>query len=99
MHAIRLALCSLGDGRSSPHGPACTSRPETPTIMAKPPAAPPSPPAIPTPSPVVEPPIAPSQDVDLIVRSAHWDPFGVLGPHEVTLKGAKALAIRAFLPA
>ncbi|MDB5349966.1 MAG: alpha,4-glucan:alpha,4-glucan 6-glycosyltransferase [Planctomycetota bacterium] len=43
-------------------------------------------------------PTTSSQDIDLIIHSAHWDPFGVLGPHEITVKGAKALIIRAFLP-
>jgi len=64
--------------------------------MAKPNAAPASAPAT-TPQ-VVEPPVMSAQDIDSIVHSAHWDPFGILGPHELTIKGAKALAIRAFLP-
>ena len=41
--------------------------------------------------------ISPDKDVDLIVHSAHWDPFSILGPHEVTIAGKPALVIRAFL--
>ena len=50
----------------------------------------------PTPPPVAA--ITSPEDINLIVHSAHWDPFGILGPHEATVNGAKALVIRAFLP-
>ena len=38
------------------------------------------------------------EELDLIVHANHWNPFGVLGPHEVTQGNAKAQVIRAFLP-
>ncbi|HEU5118407.1 MAG TPA: hypothetical protein VFT74_17475, partial [Isosphaeraceae bacterium] len=37
-------------------------------------------------------------DVQQIVHSAHWDPFGVLGLHEATIEGKPGSVIRAFLP-
>jgi 1,4-alpha-glucan branching enzyme len=38
-------------------------------------------------------------DINLIVHAAHWDPFGILGPHEsVRENGGKGRIIRAFLP-
>jgi 1,4-alpha-glucan branching enzyme len=37
-------------------------------------------------------------DMNLIVHAAHWDPFSVLGPHEITVNGKPAWVIRAFLP-
>jgi 1,4-alpha-glucan branching enzyme len=37
-------------------------------------------------------------DVDLIVHSAHWDPFSVLGLHPATVDGADGQVLRAFLP-
>ncbi len=52
----------------------------------------------PKPTPPPAPAITSPEDVNLIVHSAHWDPFGILGPHEATVNGAKALVIRAFLP-
>ena len=45
-----------------------------------------------------EPPITPSSDVEQVVRASHWDPFGILGPHEVTSPDGPLLIIRAFLP-
>src|SRR5258708_19060751 len=36
-------------------------------------------------------------DLDLIIHANHWNPFTVPGPHEVTLDGARARTIRAFL--
>ncbi len=42
-------------------------------------------------------PITSPQDLDLIVRSSHWDPFSILGPHPVNVQGRPALVIRAFL--
>jgi 1,4-alpha-glucan branching enzyme len=43
-------------------------------------------------------PLTSAQDIDLIVHSAHWDPFSVLGPHEVTARGQTTWVVRAFLP-
>lgn len=46
-------------------------------------------------------PIAPltnPSDVDLLVHAAHWDPFSILGPHEVSLGNKRAQIVRAFLP-
>jgi 1,4-alpha-glucan branching enzyme len=37
-------------------------------------------------------------DMDLIIHSAHWDPFLVLGPHQVDADGSLRRTIRAFLP-
>ncbi|MBX6313622.1 MAG: 1,4-alpha-glucan branching protein GlgB [Isosphaeraceae bacterium] len=37
-------------------------------------------------------------DIDLIVHGNHWDPFSVLGPHEVSAGGRRARVLRAFLP-
>ena len=36
--------------------------------------------------------------IDAIALGLHGDPFSVLGPHDVTLEGGHALAIRAFRP-
>jgi 1,4-alpha-glucan branching enzyme len=44
------------------------------------------------------PPTVPPSDVNHLIHANHWDPFGVLGPHEVDLEGRKARTIRAFLP-
>ena len=41
--------------------------------------------------------IAPD-DLNLLIHANHWNPFGVLGPHEVLLGEAKARVVRAFLP-
>ena len=40
-------------------------------------------------------PGASQADIDLIVHGAHWDPFGILGPHAAD---GEWRAIRAFLP-
>src|SRR6516165_10059552 len=48
-------------------------------------------------STTTEPSTSPA-DVDLIIHSAHWDPFSVLGPHQIMLNGSPARIIRAFLP-
>jgi 1,4-alpha-glucan branching enzyme len=37
-------------------------------------------------------------EIKLIVRADHWDPFQVLGNHIIKKNGKKAVAIRAFLP-
>jgi 1,4-alpha-glucan branching enzyme len=37
-------------------------------------------------------------DIDLLIHSAHWDPFRVLGQHEVATDGVAARVVRAFLP-
>src|SRR5690242_19442497 len=37
-------------------------------------------------------------DLDFLVHANHWDPFSVLGPHEVTIDGQRAWTIRAFMP-
>jgi 1,4-alpha-glucan branching enzyme len=36
--------------------------------------------------------------LDRILGAYHWDPFEVLGYHEVTVDGSKKASIRAFLP-
>jgi len=37
-------------------------------------------------------------DLDLLVHANHWNPFSILGPHEVTtLNGTRVRTIRAFL--
>ncbi len=36
--------------------------------------------------------------VDALVAGAHPDPLSILGPHQLTLDGRRALAVRAFLP-
>ncbi|WZO97622.1 1,4-alpha-glucan branching protein GlgB [Isosphaeraceae bacterium EP7] len=38
------------------------------------------------------------EEIDLIVHAAHWDPFSVLGQHEVGGKSGKTVVTRAFLP-
>jgi 1,4-alpha-glucan branching enzyme len=37
-------------------------------------------------------------DIDLILHSAHWDPFTILGQHPVALNGKPSRVVRAFLP-
>ncbi|HEV3163108.1 MAG TPA: 1,4-alpha-glucan branching protein GlgB [Isosphaeraceae bacterium] len=37
-------------------------------------------------------------DIDFIIHANHWNPFGVLGPHEVTIDGQPARTVRAFMP-
>ncbi|MGE5327148.1 MAG: 1,4-alpha-glucan branching protein GlgB [Deltaproteobacteria bacterium] len=39
-----------------------------------------------------------ADELDLIVRAEHSDPFHILGIHPVMVKGKPAVAIRAFLP-
>ena len=41
---------------------------------------------------------APREEVELILRAEHSDPFNVLGAHRVELAGKPATAIRAFMP-
>jgi 1,4-alpha-glucan branching enzyme len=46
---------------------------------------------------------APSEEVDQLIHANHWNPFVILGPHEVDLGGSrngsgKGVAVRAFLP-
>ncbi len=43
-------------------------------------------------------PTAPQDTMDHLAHGNHWDSFGVLGSHEVTLGGRPGRAIRAFLP-
>ena len=44
-------------------------------------------------------PTAGADDVNQLVHANHWNPFLVLGPHEVEIKGAgPSLAVRAFFP-
>lgn len=38
------------------------------------------------------------KDIQLLVDSAHWDPFRVLGLHQASINGSKGSVIRAFLP-
>jgi 1,4-alpha-glucan branching enzyme len=37
-------------------------------------------------------------DLQQVVFSSHWDPFGVLGPHEVAIDGRPGMVVRAFMP-
>jgi len=41
---------------------------------------------------------ASGEEIDLILRAAHSDPFHILGIHQVEFDGKPAIAIRAFLP-
>jgi 1,4-alpha-glucan branching enzyme len=41
---------------------------------------------------------APIEEIELILRAEHSDPFHVLGAHPVEVSGNPAIAIRAFLP-
>ncbi len=41
---------------------------------------------------------APVEEIELILRAAHSDPFHVLGAHPVKVQGKSAIAVRAFLP-
>src|SRR3954451_9869244 len=38
------------------------------------------------------------EDLGLIVHADHWNPFQVLGPHDLPSEGAPAKVVRAFLP-
>jgi 1,4-alpha-glucan branching enzyme len=40
-----------------------------------------------------------SREIQTLVEGDHGDPFGVLGPHRVSLDGTPAVAVRAFRPA
>src|SRR5437870_4513290 len=42
---------------------------------------------------------APAEEVELLVKARHSDPFHLLGPHIVEQGKKKSLSIRAFLPA
>ena len=44
------------------------------------------------------PPSLSPDDLNLLIHANHWDPFGVLGPHEIAAGGAKGRMVRAFLP-
>ncbi|GIW88813.1 MAG: 1,4-alpha-glucan branching enzyme GlgB [Isosphaeraceae bacterium] len=37
-------------------------------------------------------------ELELLIHSAHWDPFAVLGIHPVSVDGRRAMLVRAFLP-
>jgi 1,4-alpha-glucan branching enzyme len=41
---------------------------------------------------------APSEEIGLILRAEHSDPFHILGAHPIQRDGKPAIAIRAFLP-
>ena len=43
-------------------------------------------------------PTIPTEQIDLIVRNQHHDPFTVLGSHEIELEGKSAWVVRAYLP-
>src|SRR4051812_11188433 len=43
-------------------------------------------------------PATSQEDVDLIVHADHWNPFQVLGLHDLPTKGAPGKVVRAFLP-
>ena len=38
------------------------------------------------------------EQVDSIIRNLHHDPFQILGPHEVEIKGRRKWVVRAFVP-
>jgi 1,4-alpha-glucan branching enzyme len=42
--------------------------------------------------------MAPKEDIEKIVHSAHQDPFEILGAHVIKLGGKECVAVRAFLP-
>jgi 1,4-alpha-glucan branching enzyme len=44
------------------------------------------------------PPTISREAIDHLIHGNFWDPFSLLGPHEVERDGKPALAIRAFLP-
>ena len=44
------------------------------------------------------PPTLSAEQIEAIVEGEHGDPFAVLGPHLVSVRGNTAVAIRAFLP-
>jgi 1,4-alpha-glucan branching enzyme len=43
-------------------------------------------------------PLTNPRDIELIVHSAHWDPFSILGQHRVSVGNASGQCIRALLP-
>ena len=47
---------------------------------------------------ILAPTTAPLEEIALIVRAEHADPFHILGIHPVTVEDKPAVAIRAFLP-
>ena len=38
------------------------------------------------------------EHIERLVKSEHWDPFVLLGPHPVARDGGSATVVRAFLP-
>jgi 1,4-alpha-glucan branching enzyme len=50
------------------------------------------------PGPPTHHPAQTAEDLERVLRAEHWDPFQVLGPHPITLKGKPATLVRAFLP-
>src|ERR1700688_2178916 len=55
-------------------------------------------PAMPAPKNLLGKTTAPIEEVQLIIRGDHADPFHVLGAHPIQLAGKPAIAVRAFLP-
>jgi len=43
-------------------------------------------------------PIVTKEMVEKIIRNEHYDPFQILGPHEIEIDGRKKWIIRAFIP-
>ena len=43
-------------------------------------------------------PTASREDIDRIIHADHWNPFTVLGQHELTTSGNPSRVVRAFLP-
>ena len=39
-----------------------------------------------------------AEQVESIIRNLHYDPFQILGPHEIKVKGRKNWVVRAFVP-
>src|SRR5574341_405607 len=44
------------------------------------------------------PPTISPEEIEVIVKGEHGDPFAVLGPHLVNIEGSTAVVVRAFLP-
>src|SRR5262245_55846294 len=39
-----------------------------------------------------------ADDINLLIHANHWNPFSLLGPHEVATGNSRAWVIRAFMP-
>jgi 1,4-alpha-glucan branching enzyme len=43
-------------------------------------------------------PTTSTEDINLLIHANHWDPFGVLGQHELTAGAGPGRVVRAFMP-